>query len=126
PGASCVSVASGAVCANAGVTNIITSRWISNAKDHGALSAAAVIQNPMPLSDGEQEKESDEQREDAQSFRNGEAEHQTAELAVSGGRIAQGARQIAAEDVAEAKSRAGHAKASETCADELCCFRFHE
>jgi hypothetical protein len=30
----------------------------------------------MPLiSDGEEQKESDEQREDAQSFRNGEAEY---------------------------------------------------
>ena len=57
----------------------------------------------MPLLDGEQEKESNEQREDAQSFRNGEAEYQTAELAVSGRRVAQGARQVVAEDVAEVR-----------------------
>src|SRR5690606_27234176 len=85
-----------------------------------ARAEAAVIPNPMPLLDGEQEKESNEQREDAQSFRNGEAEYQTAELAVSGGRVAQGTREVAAEDVAEAESRTGHTEASETCADELC------
>jgi hypothetical protein len=46
-----------------------------------------VICRPLK-SDGEEQEESDEQREDAQSFRNGEAEYQTAELAVSSRRIA--------------------------------------
>ncbi len=95
---------------------------------HEITAAGLARRDPRlwSLLDDEQEKESNEQREDAQSFRNGEAEYQTAELAVSGRRVAQGARQVAAEDVAEAESRAGHAKASQTCADKLCCFRFHE
>jgi hypothetical protein len=73
-----------------------------------------------------EEEECNEQREDAQSFRNGEAEYEAAELAVSCRRIAQRAGQVAAEDVAEAESRAGHTKACKTCTDVLCCFRFHD
>jgi len=49
----------------------------------------------------------------------------TAELAIGGRRVAQRARQVAAEDVAEANARAAHAQASDTGADVLCCFCVH-
>jgi hypothetical protein len=74
---------------------------------------------------GEQQQESDQQREDAERFRHREAEDQAAELAVSSRRIAQGASEVVAEDVAETNARAAHAKAGNTGTDELCCFRFH-
>src|SRR5690606_2061059 len=75
--------------------------------------------------DGEEQQQSDQQREDAESFSHREAEDQAAELAVGCRRVAQGARQVAAENVAEAESRAGHAETGQTCADVTCCFRFH-
>src|SRR5690606_29280563 len=78
---------------------------------------------PRPISDGEEEKESDEQREDAQSFRNGEAEYETAELAVGSRRVAQSTGEVAAEDVAEAEGRAGETKGGKTCPDDLACSR---
>jgi hypothetical protein len=103
---------------------MLTSRGTANAKDHGTLLASR-DPNLMLILDSEQEKESNEQREDAQSFRNGEAEYQTAELAVSGRRVAQCAGEEIAEDTAESEGRTSHAEACETCADVLCCFRFH-
>ncbi|CUX24365.1 hypothetical protein AGR8A_Cc60125 [Agrobacterium fabrum str. J-07] len=103
---------------------MLTSRGTANAKDHGTPFAS---RDPdlMPLSDSEQEKESYEQREDAQSFRNGEAEYQTAELAVGSRGVAQCAGEVITEDTAECEGRTSHAEACETCADVLCCFRFH-
>src|SRR5690606_11613191 len=79
----------------------------------------------VQILDGEEQQQSDQQREDAECFSHCEAEDQAAELAVSSGWVAQCARQVAAEDVAEAESRTSHAEASQTCADVTCCFRFH-
>src|SRR3954454_10663934 len=73
----------------------------------------------------EQGQKRDEKREDAQSFGHGEAEDQAAELAVGSRRIAQRAREVAAEDVAQANARATHAQASDAGADVLCCFCVH-
>src|SRR5690606_2762945 len=73
----------------------------------------------------EQQQKRDEEREDAQGFGHGEAEDQAAELAVGSRRIAQRARQVVAEDRAEANARATHAEAGDARADSLCCFYFH-
>jgi hypothetical protein len=74
---------------------------------------------------GEQKKKRDQQREDAERFGHGEAENQAAELTVSCGRVAQGARQIAAKNVAEAKGGTGHAEAGNACTNVTSCFSFH-
>ena len=74
---------------------------------------------------GKEQQECDEQREDAESFRHGEAEDQPAELAVGSRRIAQRARQIVAENGAEADTGAAHAETGNACADRLCCIYFH-
>src|SRR5690606_15842432 len=73
----------------------------------------------------EEEEERDQQGEDAQSFGNGEAEDQAAELAIGGGRVAQGAGEVVAEDMAEADTGAAHAETGDTGADCLSCFYFH-
>src|SRR5690606_42109947 len=81
-----------------------------------------------PICDGsdEEQDQSDEQREDAHRFSNGEAEDQTGKLAVCGGGVAEGAGEVVAEDVAHAVGRATHAKAGDSGADELCCVCFHD
>src|SRR5690606_2504667 len=66
-----------------------------------------------------------QEREDAQSLGNGEAEDQVRELAGSSRRVAQGARQEVAEDVGHANGGAGHTETSNTGTDVLCGFSFH-
>src|SRR5882762_5500210 len=68
---------------------------------------------------GEEQQEGDQQGEDAQRFRDGEAEDQTAELAVGGGRIAKRALQELAEQVADADGGSSRADGGEAGADEL-------
>jgi hypothetical protein len=63
--------------------------------------------------------EGDQQRENAERFRHCEAEDQAAELAVGGGRVAQGALQELAEQVADADSGSSRADGGEAGADEL-------
>src|SRR5690606_34975035 len=75
--------------------------------------------------DGEQKQKREQQREDAERFRDRETEDQTAELAIGRRRIAQRARQIAAENVAQTESGTGHAETCQTGADVTCCFCFH-
>ena len=83
------------------------------------------MHNPLIDLLDEEKKQSDQERENAESFRDGEAEHETAELAISSRRVAKRTREEAREDVAERKSGTGHAEASETSADVTCSFRVH-
>src|SRR5690606_28362962 len=107
-------------CANAGATNM--GFPCQNLVGHAVLRSRPFR---LLVLDGEEQEQSNQQREDAESFSHREAENQAAELAVSSCRVAQSAREVATEDVAEAECRTSHAKASKTCADVTCCFRFH-
>src|SRR6185295_2803605 len=61
----------------------------------------------------EDQDERDAEAEDAQRFRDGEAEDQVAELLLRGGRVADRGLQVVAEDRAHADAGAGHGDASE-------------
>ncbi len=75
---------------------------------------------------GEQQEEGDEEGEDAEGFRHGEAEDEAAELAVGSRGIAQCALQELAEQVAHADGGEAHADGSKTGADEFCGSDVHE
>src|SRR5262249_13153188 len=75
--------------------------------------------------DGEQQQQRDQQREDAERFRHGEAENQVSELALRSRRIAQRTVEELAEDHADADTCAAHAETSNACADVLCCDWIH-
>src|SRR5688572_13040261 len=74
---------------------------------------------------GEQDHQRDQQTEEARCFAESEADQQVGELARSSRRVAQGARQVVGEDVADADAGADEGEASEASADELCCLRIH-
>jgi hypothetical protein len=76
-------------------------------------------------SEYEQDDERDDQAEQTRRFGEREAEEQVRELARSGRRVAQGAREIAAEDIADAEPGADESRRRDPCADELCCCCFH-
>ena len=85
-------------------------------------AGAAIVPGPVTTAaadalDGEQQQERDQQREDAERFRQREAEEQRAALAFGRRGVAQRAGQELAEQVAEADARARHAEAGETGAD---------
>src|SRR6266852_3788774 len=69
--------------------------------------------------ESEQQQERDQQREDAKRLGDGEAEDQVAELALSGGRIAQRGGEVVAEDGADADAGATHADTRNAGADIL-------
>jgi len=100
---------------------------MSDSDDTGPAAPAGAGGCTIPYATcvDEEQQARDQEREDAQSFRHGEAEHETTELAIGRRRVAQGAREEAREDVAERESGAGHAEASETSADVTCSFRVH-
>jgi len=65
----------------------------------------------------EEQQQRNEQRKDAKCFGHSEAEDQSAELAISSGRIAQRASEIAAEDVAKADTGTAHSKGCDAGTD---------
>src|SRR3984885_15923349 len=71
-------------------------------------------------SEPEQEEERDQEREDAQRLGDGEAENQVAELALRRRRIANGGRQIVAENGAHADAGAAHSDAGNAGSNILC------
>src|SRR6266852_5421196 len=77
-------------------------------------------------SEGEQEEQRDQEREDAERLGHREAEDQVAELALRGRRSAQRRGEILAEDDADADAGATHADTGDASADEFRCGRFHE
>src|SRR5580692_11604731 len=77
-------------------------------------------------SEPEQEEERDQEREDAQRLGDGEAENQVAELALRRRRIANGGRQIVAENGAHADAGAAHSDAGNAGSNILCGGRIHE
>src|SRR2546423_13973402 len=84
----------------------------------GSLPPALSV-NGSECSEREQQQQRDQQREDAQRFGDGEPKDQVAELALRGGRIAQGGGKIMAEDRAHADARATHADAGNAGANVL-------
>src|SRR5215470_7902286 len=74
---------------------------------------------PFYHGSGEEQEERDEEGEDAQGFRHGEAEDQAAELPVGGRRIAQRALQELAEQVADADGGSSRADGGEAGADQF-------
>src|SRR5690348_2510514 len=73
----------------------------------------------------EQDHEGDDQREQRNRFREREAQEHVAEHAGGGFRVAQGALDEAAEDVADADTHAGEGDGGEAGADELGCRSVH-
>ena len=71
------------------------------------------------ISDGEQEQQRDQQREDAERFGHGEAENQAAELAFDVRRVAQRAIQELAEQGADADAGGSGSDRGEAGADVL-------
>src|ERR1051325_7194730 len=87
----------------------------ASASSTGGESAA-----PVRLAlDSEDQEQRDQQREDAERLGHGEAEDQAAELPVGGGRSADRAGKVIAEERAEADARAAHAEARHAGADIL-------
>src|SRR5690606_20865402 len=74
----------------------------------------------------EEDDQRDEKTEEAGRLGKSKADQQVRELPRSSRRIAQGARQIVAEDVADADAGADERGAGEAGADELCCLGIHE
>jgi hypothetical protein len=74
---------------------------------------------------GEEQNESDDEAEDAETFCERRTDERAGELAVSSRRVAQGARQEVAEDVANAHSGETHANAGKARAEELESNRIH-
>src|SRR5690348_292660 len=76
--------------------------------------------------ENEQQQKRDQQREDAERFRQGEAEEQGVALAAGRRRIAQRADQELAEHVGHADRGAAHADARQSGANEFRCYGIHE
>src|SRR3712207_3212846 len=74
---------------------------------------------------GEEQNESDDEAEDAETFRERRTDEGAGELAVGCRRVAQGAREEVAEDVADAHGGEAHADAGEARAEELESDRIH-
>ena len=74
---------------------------------------------------GEEQDEGDDEAEDAETFRERRADERAGELAVGRRRVAQGAREEVAEDVADAHGGEAHADAGEAGAEELESSRIH-
>src|SRR5436305_7969825 len=76
--------------------------------------------------EGEQEQQSDQQREDAKRLGHREAENQVAELTLRGGGVAQRRREIVPKDGADAHAGTAHTDAGYASADHFCGLRIHE
>jgi hypothetical protein len=74
---------------------------------------------------GEEQNESDDEAEDAETFCERRTDEGASELAVSRRRVAQGTRQEVAEDVANAHGGEAHANAGKARAEELESNRIH-
>jgi hypothetical protein len=74
---------------------------------------------------GEEQNESDDEAEDAETFCERRTDEGAGELAVSSRRVAQSARQEVAEDVANAHGGEAHANAGKARAEELESNRIH-
>ena len=69
--------------------------------------------------DGEHQQKRDEEREDPERFGESEADEEGSGLRSSSRRVAQGARQVVAGNVADTASGSAGADGSQTGADEL-------
>src|SRR5689334_6405537 len=85
--------------------------------------ARRIIRLALPITErsglGEQQKKSDDEAEDAETFSERRAYERASELAVGSRRVAQGAREEVAEDVADAESGEAHAEAGQARAEVL-------
>jgi len=88
------------------------------ARTHQARGPAWILHH-------EEQDQRDKEREDAETFRERGADERAAELAVSGRRVAQGAREEAAENRAHADGGGAHSDGGDAGADVLGCGGIH-
>src|SRR4029453_4569676 len=77
------------------------------------------------LRSAEENEHGDGETDEARPFAEGEAEEKLAALAGSGRRVAERAREIIAEDVADTNASATERNRRDTRTDHLCCFNVH-
>src|SRR5215212_1757121 len=73
----------------------------------------------------EQDQHGDGEADEAGGFGEGEAQEQRAALCRGGCRVAQGAHEVIAEDMADADTGAAKRNGRNAGTDHLCCFNIH-